>query len=284
MYNINLSFIQSKELDFSTPGFENRYNELFKNKIIDSICPFLNNKIICDECLPTTKEDSNYSDPRNIIEVNCKGLIGHHFCEVKTDSKLYLGKDDLVLIQMEDCLDIAVVDEVGDIVRARRKKLCLMGEELPVISRKADESDLENFRVNLNDEIKARSIFRERVEKFELNMKLVDIHYQFDRKRLFFFYTSDGRVDFRELAKDLASIFKTRIELRQIGVRDEAKRIGGIGSCGREYCCKLFLQNFKKITTQIANDQNTTTNLSKLSGPCGKLKCCLSFELDENQN
>jgi cell fate regulator YaaT (PSP1 superfamily) len=113
-------------------------------------------------------------------------------------------------------------------------------------------------------------------------MKLVHIHYQFDRKRLFFFYTSDGRVDFRELAKDLASEFKTRIELRQMGVRDEAKNIGGLGTCGREFCCSSFLNNFKRISTQLANDQNLNTNLSKLSGPCGKLKCCISFEIDEN--
>ena len=109
-----------------------------------------------------------------------------------------------------------------------------------------------------------------------------NIHYQFDRKRLFFFYTSDGRVDFRELAKELASIFKTRIELRQMGVRDEAKQMGGVGSCGREYCCSSFLSNFKRITTQIAADQNNSSNLSKMSGPCGKLKCCLSYELAEN--
>ncbi|MCK5088008.1 MAG: stage 0 sporulation protein, partial [Melioribacteraceae bacterium] len=94
--------------------------------------------------------------------------------------------------------------------------------------------------------------------------------------------TSDGRVDFRELAKDLASEFKTRIELRQIGVRDEAKRIGGLGTCGREYCCSTFINGFKKITTQIACDQNHSQNLSKLSGPCGKLKCCLSFESENN--
>jgi cell fate regulator YaaT (PSP1 superfamily) len=113
-------------------------------------------------------------------------------------------------------------------------------------------------------------------------MKLVDVHYQFDKKKLYFFYTTDGRVDFRELAKSLASEFRTRIELRQMGVRDEAKRIGGLGSCGREYCCSSFLNNFKKITTQVANQQNTSSNISKLSGPCGKLKCCLCFELEEN--
>jgi cell fate regulator YaaT (PSP1 superfamily) len=111
-------------------------------------------------------------------------------------------------------------------------------------------------------------------------MKLVDIHFQFDRKKLFFFYTADGRVDFRELAKRLASKFKTRIELRQIGVRDEAKRIGGLATCGREFCCTSFMNNFKRITTDIALENNISTSISKYTGPCGKLKCCLSFELE----
>ncbi|MBL1211950.1 MAG: hypothetical protein HND52_01220 [Ignavibacteriae bacterium] len=142
-----------------------------------------------------------------------------------------------------------------------------------------DNNDIIKFNSNYEDELNAIPIFRKAVEKYKLSMKLVDIHFQFDRKKLFFYYTSDGRVDFRELAKELASHFKTRIELRQIGVRDEAKRIGGLGTCGREFCCASFLSNFKRITTQIANDQNLSSNMSKLSGPCGKLKCCLSYEV-----
>ena len=112
-------------------------------------------------------------------------------------------------------------------------------------------------------------------------MKLVDVHYQFDRKKLYFYYTADGRIDFRQLVKELANEFRTRIELRQIGVRDEAKLIGGVGSCGREYCCTSFISSFKKITTQVAHDQNLTSFLAKHSGPCGKLKCCLSFEAEQ---
>ena len=138
----------------------------------------------------------------------------------------------------------------------------------------------EKINRNKRDEERAKPIFLSLVNKLKLEMKLVDIHFQFDRKKLYFFYTSDGRVDFRQLAKDLASEFKTRIELRQIGVRDEAKQIGGMGTCGREYCCTSFMCNFKRISTQFASEQNLNLSFSKMSGPCCKLKCCLSFELD----
>ncbi|MBU2508636.1 MAG: Signal peptidase-like protein, partial [Bacteroidetes bacterium] len=212
----------------------------------------------------------------------CQGLIGFCYGEIAHDSHITLEKFDRVVFELDDYQEIAEIEETGNIVRTRRQKLGFYNEEIPRIIRKVNEDDLEKFRINQSDELKARAIFKQKVEKFKLTMKLVDIHYQFDRKRLLFFYTSDGRVDFRELAKDLAGEFKTRIELRQIGVRDEAKRIGGLGVCGREYCCSSFLYNFKRITTQIANDQNATSNFSKLSGPCGKLKCCLSFEIEQN--
>lgn len=281
MYNIDLSFLHSKEIESLSENPEQKYNEVLKHKIASSICPILSKDLECMGCELPDMTSTTKVDERTIIEVNCRGLMGHNFCLVDANVD-FIEKYDLVIIQLDDCVEIATVDEVGEIVQARRQRFGLSGEKLPVALRKANEEDLEKYRINLNDEVKARPVFREKVEKFSLNMKLVDIHYQFDRKRLFFFYTSDGRVDFRELAKELAGVFKTRIELRQIGVRDEAKRIGGLGSCGREYCCTAFLQNFKKITTQIANDQNVSSNLSKMSGPCGKLKCCLSFEIDEN--
>jgi len=188
----------------------------------------------------------------------------------------------MVIIQNDGYFEIGRVSENSELVKFKRMEMGLYGEKLPVIVRKITEKDREEYNKNLLNEIKAKPVFLKLVVKHNLDMKLVSIHYQFDRKRLFFFYTADGRVDFRELAKDLAAEFKTRIELRQIGVRDEAKEVGGVGTCGREYCCKSFLSNFKRITTQLANDQNLISNLSKLSGPCGKLKCCLSFEVEEN--
>lgn len=282
MYNIDLSFLHSKELNEELDIIEKKFNQLYKKNLINKICPNHNSDIECSNCNvhEVTFPDL---DPRNIIEVNCHGLMGHNFCEVNSNNGHNYERNDLVIVKIDDCTEIATIDETGDIVRMRRQRLGMLGETLPIVIRKANQDDLDKFHVNLNDEYKARPIFREKVEKFELNMKLVNVHFQFDRKRLFFFYTSDGRVDFRELAKELAGIFKTRIELRQIGVRDEAKRIGGIGACGREYCCTSFMSNFKRITTQIASDQNLNTNLTKLSGPCGKLKCCLSFELSSEE-
>jgi cell fate regulator YaaT (PSP1 superfamily) len=279
MYNIDFSFLHGSQTEENPTELDLRYNHIYKEYVITNICPNFHSDIRCADCNihATTLVDI---DPRKIVEIDCHGLIGHHFCEIPLEDNTVFEKNDLVILKIEDYNEIAAIDESGDIVRFRRQRLGMLGESLPVILRKADEEDLKKYRTNLCDEQKARPIFKEKIEKFELNMKLVDIHFQFDRKRLFFFYTSDGRVDFRELAKELAAIFKTRIELRQIGVRDEAKRIGGLGACGREYCCSSFLNNFKRITTQTASDQNLSTNLSKLSGPCGKLKCCLSFEID----
>ena len=121
-------------------------------------------------------------------------------------------------------------------------------------------------------------IFNEKVEKHKLEMKLVDVEYTFDGSKISFFFTADGRIDFRELVKDLAATFRTRIELRQIGVRDEAKTLGGIGICGRELCCKSFLGEFIPVSIKMAKEQNLSLNPTKISGNCGRLMCCLKYE------
>ncbi len=232
-----------------------------------------------DDIADTEKLDlqpSESNDKRNIILACSKGLLGAHFCEIR--QTITVQNNDTILVSYEDAIEIASVVEAGDIVRYKREKLGLVGEELPILLRVATEEDMIKYEDNLQEEMKARPIFLDKVEKQGLNMKLVDVHYQFDKRKLFFFYTSDGRVDFRVLAKNLAAEFKTRIELRQIGVRDEAKRLGGLGTCGREFCCASFMNNFKRIGTDLASEQNLSSSLSKLSGPCGKLKCCLSFE------
>ncbi|HEX2960587.1 MAG TPA: regulatory iron-sulfur-containing complex subunit RicT [Ignavibacteriales bacterium] len=222
-------------------------------------------------------------DDRNIVEAHCNGLLGTFYCLVPDSITEELLPDDRIIVSCEDTVEIATVKEAGEFVRVKRQKSGLYGELLPCIIRKVDANDCTTLEKNSAEEIRAMDVFKVKVQKYNLSMKLIDVHYQFDRNKLYFFYTADGRVDFRELAKDLAANFKTRIELRQIGVRDEAKRVGGIGTCGREFCCSSFLCNFKKITTQLASEQNLASNFSKLSGPCGKLKCCLSFE-SESQN
>ncbi|MEG8947392.1 PSP1 domain-containing protein [Rosettibacter firmus] len=220
-------------------------------------------------------------DFRNIIEIRCNGLLSSSFCTIPSDFKEELHPGDFIILREDDCLDIAQVKSVGELVRLKRNCLGLFDESLPEVIRKCTNEDFEKVRRNIQDEERAVPFFKKLIEKHKLEMKLVSVHFQFDRKKLFFFYTADGRVDFRELAKDLAAEFKTRIELRQIGVRDEAKKIGGVGTCGREFCCSSFLCSFKKITTQLATEQNLLSNMGKLSGPCGKLKCCLSFEINE---
>ena len=124
----------------------------------------------------------------------------------------------------------------------------------------------------------------QKVEEHSIEMKLVDVEYTFDRNKVIFYFTADGRVDFRELVKDLAAIFRTRIELRQIGVRDEAKLLGGIGPCGRMLCCSTFLGDFEPVSIKMAKDQNLSLNPSKISGLCGRLMCCLKYENDEYES
>ena len=155
----------------------------------------------------------------------------------------------------------------------------IVGSLKPVI-RKANDEDAKRFAHNLELEEAAKPQFIEAVKKNQLVMQLVDVEYTFDNAKLIFYFTADGRVDFRDLVKDLASIFRTRIELRQIGVRDEAKLIGGIGVCGRPFCCKTFLSDFAQVSIKRAKEQNLSLSSSKISGTCGRLMCCLRFEHD----
>lgn len=146
------------------------------------------------------------------------------------------------------------------------------------VLRKATGEDKEKHINNKKREEEALSICEQKVKNHDLNMKLIDVEYTFDNNKIIFYFTAEGRVDFRELVKDLASIFKTRIELRQIGVRDEAKMIGGLGPCGRPLCCSTFLGEFAPVSIKMAKEQNLSLNPSKISGICGRLMCCLTYE------
>ncbi|MBU5669848.1 stage 0 sporulation family protein [Peptoniphilus sp. MSJ-1] len=155
----------------------------------------------------------------------------------------------------------------------------IKGELKPVI-RVATEED-ENINVeNRNKAREAIIICEQKIKEHNLDMKLISCEYTFDRSKLLFYFTADGRIDFRELVRDLAAIFKTRIELRQIGVRDEAKLVGGLGCCGRATCCSTFLSEFSPVSIKMAKDQNLSLNPSKISGICGRLMCCLKYEQD----
>lgn len=149
---------------------------------------------------------------------------------------------------------------------------------LKSVIRVAEEEDINKHKENKVKEEEALSICLKKIEEHGLNMKLIDVEYTFDNNKVIFYFTADGRVDFRELVKDLATIFKTRIELRQIGVRDEAKMLGGLGPCGRPLCCSTFLGDFASVSIKMAKEQNLSLNPSKISGICGRLMCCLNYE------
>ena len=146
------------------------------------------------------------------------------------------------------------------------------------IIRRADESDLKVVEENARKEKEAFKICQQRIAARGLDMQLVDVEYTFDGNKILFYFTADGRVDFRELVKDLASVFRTRIELRQIGVRDEAKMLGGLGICGRPFCCSTFLGDFQPVSIKMAKEQSLSLNPTKISGTCGRLMCCLKYE------
>ncbi len=149
----------------------------------------------------------------------------------------------------------------------------------PVI-RIATPKDIKVNEENKQKQIEALKICQEKIANHQLDMKLIEAEYTFDTSKLTFYFTADGRIDFRELVKDLASTFKTRIELRQIGIRDEAKFMGGLGICGRPFCCSTFLPDFCQVSIKMAKEQNLSLNSSKISGACGRLMCCLRFEHD----
>jgi len=169
--------------------------------------------------------------------------------------------------------------EYGEVVVGQRQ----VREEdvvLPLkeVIRLADGKDLEIVEENRRKATEAMGIFKEKVTAHGLEMKLVDAEYTFDRNKLIFYFTAEGRVDFRELVKDLAAVFRVRIELRQIGVRDEAKVLGGIGPCGRLLCCSTWMGEFDPVSIRMAKDQSLSLNPTKISGLCGRLMCCLKFE------
>ncbi|MBD3346885.1 MAG: hypothetical protein GF401_17660 [Chitinivibrionales bacterium] len=205
-----------------------------------------------------------------LIEVTFKGERKALF---RNRHELELVNDEYVIVEADRGKDLGRVSLIGGLVRLKRGK----GETKSII-RQATEGDLKIFNENKNKEIEAFGVCKTKIKEHELEMKLVDVEMQFDGSKITFYFTAAQRIDFRELVKDLASVYRTRIELRQIGVRDEAKRINGYGICGRTQCCSAFLNEFEQITTQSAKDQQLSLNPAKISGNCGRLLCCLRYE------
>lgn len=169
--------------------------------------------------------------------------------------------------------------ECGDVVMVNREVPDAdIVKPLKKVVRPASAEDIRRYEENIQKEKRAFEICREKINAHGLEMKLVNVEYTFDNSKILFYFTADGRVDFRELVKDLASVFRTRIELRQIGVRDEAKMLGGLGICGRPFCCSQFLDDFQPVSIKMAKEQGLSLNPTKISGSCGRLMCCLKYE------
>jgi cell fate regulator YaaT (PSP1 superfamily) len=211
-------------------------------------------------------------------------VVGVRF---KKAGKIYYFDPGEWSVEKEDpvIVETARGIEYGKVVIGRK----LVSEQdivLPLkkVIRIADEQDAETVLANKAAAREAFQICLEKIKEHELPMKLVDVEYTFDRNKIIFYFTAEGRVDFRELVKDLAAIFRTRIELRQIGVRDQAKMLSGIGPCGRVLCCSSFLGDFEPVSIKMAKDQNLSLNPAKISGLCGRLMCCLKYENDNYES
>ena len=189
--------------------------------------------------------------------------------------KLPIKKGDHVIVETARGIEYGSV--VAD---AREVTDDQVVQPLKPVIRIANADDNARAQRNKEKEKEAFRICLEKIRKHKLEMKLIDTEYTFDNNKVLFYFTADGRIDFRELVKDLASVFKTRIELRQIGVRDETKVVGGVGICGRELCCHTFLSEFAPVSIKMAKEQNLSLNLTKISGVCGRLMCCLKNEED----
>lgn len=182
-------------------------------------------------------------------------------------------KDDRVIVETSyglECGEVSMVNrEVNDkdIVKPLKK-----------VVRPASSEDIRRFEENIQKEKHAFDVCQDKINAHKIDMKLVNVEYTFDNSKILFYFTADGRVDFRELVKDLASVFRTRIELRQIGVRDEAKMLGGLGICGLPFCCSQFLSDFQPVSIKMAKEQGLSLNPTKISGTCGRLMCCLKYE------
>lgn len=219
------------------------------------------------------------SDNPSFVEVRFKNSKMEFF---RVPSDLVLEDGDIVAVESTPGHDIGIVALTGEIVKVqmRRKNLKINNPQFKKIYRRARTADIEKWIASVALEDKTMFRTREIAGNLNLSMKINDVEYQGDGTKAIFYYTADDRVDFRELIKVLADTFKVRIEMRQIGARQEAARLGGIGSCGREVCCATWMSNFCSVTTNNARTQQLSLNPAKLAGQCGKLKCCLNFEND----
>lgn len=221
----------------------------------------------------------NIANPTDLVEVRFKNTRKDYF---RNDSNLQLSPGDIVAVESNPGHDIGIVTLTGDLVMQQMKKhkATTLNGELRKIYRKAKQADIDKWKEAISMEHHTMIRSRQIAKELDLDMKIGDVEYQGDRTKAIFYYLADDRVDFRQLIRVLADTFKIRVEMKQIGARQEAGRIGGIGPCGREICCASWINNFVSVTTNSARYQDLSLNPQKLAGQCGKLKCCLNFEVD----
>lgn len=222
------------------------------------------------ELQPETGPPADESAP---VEEVCVRFKGRRLEIFRNDDRVVVRPGMFVLVEAERGWDLGEVNDSTPPGLAGRQ-----AGRFRRLLREASPEDLEHWQKVRSEDDAALSLVRERVRHHGLPMHLVDAEHQFDGNRISFYFTADHRVDFRDLVRDLAGIFRTRIELRQIGTREAARRLGGLGPCGRDLCCCNFLSDFERVTLQMARDQNLAINPSRLSGICGRLLCCLNYE------
>ena len=207
-----------------------------------------------------------------------KNIVGVRF---KKTGKVYFFDPGYIQLNLKDkvVVETSMGEDIGEVVINKRNiEEDKLTKPLKKVIRLANPKDLKRLAENVGKEKKAFKVCQKKIKEYNLNMNLVEVEFRFDNSKAIFYFTADGRIDFRELVKDLAAIYKTRIELRQIGVRDEVRKIGGNGVCGRELCCCSFLNDFDIVSIKMAKEQSASLNPSKISGNCGRLMCCLKYE------
>ena len=221
----------------------------------------------------------NIANPTDLVEVRFKNTRKDFF---RNSSHLMLDRGDIVAVEANPGHDIGIVTMTGDLVyeQMKKHKVTLINGDVRKVYRKAKPADIEKWKEAISLEHQTMIRSRQIANELNLNMKIGDVEYQGDKTKAIFYYIADDRVDFRQLIKIFADTFKIRIEMKQIGARQEAGRIGGIGPCGREICCASWMSNFVSVNTNSARYQDISLNPQKLAGQCGKLKCCLNFEVD----
>jgi cell fate regulator YaaT (PSP1 superfamily) len=231
------------------------------------------NKLDVSNWLETIPNDGS---EKKLVEIRFKNTRKAYYIN---NTDIPLVKGDIVAVEASPGHDIGVVSLVGDLVPLQMKRNGVPASELKKIYRKAKANDVEKWFQAIEKEKETMSTARRMVSTLNLSMKISDVEYQGDKTKITFYYISDDRVDFRQLIKDFAEHFKARIEMKQIGARQEAGKVGGIGTCGRELCCSKWMSSFVSVSTNAARYQDMSLNPQKLAGQCGKLKCCLNYEM-----